>query len=47
MLSLRAHQHLADRRRRSRGMTLVEVLIVLAISALLIGGVATGLGAGR
>lgn len=33
--------------RRSRGMTLVEVLIVLAISALLIGGVATGLGAGR
>ncbi len=28
-------------------MTLVEVLIVLAISALLIGGVATGLGAGR
>lgn len=47
MLSLRAHQYLADRRRRSRGMTLVEVLIVLAISALLIGGVATGLGAGR
>jgi prepilin-type N-terminal cleavage/methylation domain-containing protein len=39
MLSLRAHQLLADRRRRSRGMTLVEVLIVLAISALLIGGV--------
>src|SRR5687767_6839750 len=34
-------------RARSRGMTLVEVLIVLAISALLIGGVATGLGAGR
>src|SRR5688572_13264236 len=34
-------------RRASRGMTLVEVLIVLAISALLIGGVATGLGAGR
>ena len=30
-----------------RGMTLIEVLIVLAISALLIGGVATGLGAGR
>ena len=28
-------------------MTLVEVLIVLAISGLLIGGVATGLGAGR
>lgn len=47
MLSLRAHQLLADRRRRSRGMTLVEVLIVLAISGLLIAGVATGLGAGR
>ncbi len=30
-----------------RGMTLVEVLIVMAIMALLIGGVATGLGAGR
>ena len=30
-----------------RGMTLIEVLIVLAISALLIGGVATGLSAGR
>jgi|GEM_PF-1041921 len=29
------------------GMTLIEVLIVLAISALLIGGVATGLSAGR
>ena len=42
-----------DRRRRMhsihrmRGMTLIEVLIVLAISALLIGGVATGLSAGR
>ncbi len=47
MLSLCAHQLLSARRHRSRGMTLVEVLIVLAISALLIGGVATGLGAGR
>lgn len=47
MLSLRAHQLLSEGRRRTRGMTLVEVLIVLAISALLIGGVATGLGAGR
>ena len=47
MRSLRAHSLLAHRRRRSRGMTLVEVLIVLAISALLVGGISTGLGAGR
>lgn len=47
MRSLRAHPLLTHRRRRSRGMTLVEVLIVLAISALLVGGISTGLGAGR
>ena len=47
MLSHRAHLLLAHGRRRSRGMTLVEVLIVLAISALLVGGISTGLGAGR
>lgn len=43
-----AHTSLALRlRRRSRGFTLIETIIVLGLIALLVGGVMVGIGAGR